>query len=570
MKKFLAILIGLTVLGGSLSSVSAADLPGEQFAIQGPEDGVPSAGVVIEDSQFIKNHFATLQSFTSANSKFGEKPTSLKNCTSYPNVECSSENFYNYKAFFGNCESDNSHDCVLGVSAKSSDGTIHKAKYVEDFPGKSEYSFTGNVAANLPDGGSAFIVEIPTLPHSKGSLYLVTVNVDGSKQFNDSKFRINDFRAGIFAVTMVTGSYNPSHPNNEVSNIPFVGQVSNQRVAHDFTTGKTSGCAQATRTRCALAWPLPTDVEFSISLKLRTKINGWIHGRLNEVSANIANAGDGDQLITVSGKPVVVPTVFEWFHLDQLPSSVKKFYENDAQFMKQGTGYGGKSWGEQTSILKDYIGYTSREFPEAIAWYSAIGDKANSTATAWSFRTIESNNLSRQCTSSSNELTGIVTTNSNMFVAAPPDFNQADQSLDYKVSSPHYLSDGSVFKGTYNLVMRSDYARCLYGFTDAPVSASVSILSSDGTAQVATTVLGERNGWLYLSANNFTFSSPTVRVKLSQQNRLPQPTPEMTTQASSPIAGSSKKTITCIKGKLTKKIIAISPKCPSGYKKKAA
>jgi hypothetical protein len=44
----------------------------------------------------------------------------------------------------------------------------------------------------------------------------------------------------------------------------------------------------------------------------------------------------------------------------------------------------------------------------------------------------------------------------------------------------------------------------------------------------------------------------------------------MTTQASSPIAGSSKKTITCIKGKLTKKIIAISPKCPSGYKKKAA
>lgn len=33
-------------------------------------------------------------------------------------------------------------------------------------------------------------------------------------------------------------------------------------------------------------------------------------------------------------------------------------------------------------------------------------------------------------------------------------------------------------------------------------------------------------------------------------------------------AASTKKTITCIKGKLTKKVTAVSPKCPSGYKKK--
>jgi hypothetical protein len=29
-----------------------------------------------------------------------------------------------------------------------------------------------------------------------------------------------------------------------------------------------------------------------------------------------------------------------------------------------------------------------------------------------------------------------------------------------------------------------------------------------------------------------------------------------------------KTTITCIKGKLTKKVTAVMPKCPSGYKKK--
>lgn len=541
------------------------DIPGEQFAIQGPADGIPSAGIVIEDSQFIKNHFASLQAFTSANSKRNDKVLTLTDCTEYGSPECGPNKFYNYKAFFGNCETSNSHDCVLSITAKSGNGTVHNAKYVEDFPGKGQYSFTGNPAANLPDAGSAFIVEMPTLPHSKGNLYLATVNIDGSKEFEDGKFKINDFRAGIFAVTLVDGSYNPSHPNTDVKNVQQIGSVTNQRVAFDNATGKISGCAQATKTRCALAWPLPTDVEFSMSLKLQTKINGWIHGRLGDVSAVIGSAPDGDQLITVTGKAVHVPSVFQWFHLDSLPASVKKFYENDPQFMKQGTGYGGTGWGTQTSILKDYINYTSYSFPEAIAWYDAIGDKANSMATAWSFRTIESGNLPQKCTSADNALTGIVTTNSNMFVAMPPDFNKVDQSLDYKVSSPHLLPDGSVFKGSYNLVMRSDYARCLYGFTNAPVAASISILSADGTSQVATSVLGERDGWIYLSANNFTFSSPTLKVKLSQE--APAKAAEIT---AAPVTKPSKKTILCTKGKSTKKVTAFNPKCPTSYKKKVA
>jgi hypothetical protein len=129
------------------------------------------------------------------------------------------------------------------------------------------------------------------------------------------------------------------------------------------------------------------------------------------------------------------------------------------------------------------------------------------------------------------------------------------------VSSPHFLPDGSVFKGKYNLVMRSDYARCLYGFTSAPVSASISILSADGSAQVATTVLGERDGWLYLSANNFTFSSPTLKVKLTQAKEESQP---QQTAAVPKV----KKSITCVKGKISKKVSAVNPKCPSGYKKK--
>jgi hypothetical protein len=124
--------------------------------------------------------------------------------------------------------------------------------------------------------------------------------------------------------------------------------------------------------------------------------------------------------------------------------------------------------------------------------------------------------------------------------------------LDYKVASPHLNSKGDVFKGTYDLLMASDVARCLYGFTSAPVRASIQIVNADGVNSVATTVVSEKDGWLKLGAYGFTFSSPTLRVKLSQDK------------------ASTKKnsTISCIKGKVTKKVTGLTPKCPKGFKKK--
>jgi hypothetical protein len=38
--------------------------------------------------------------------------------------------------------------------------------------------------------------------------------------------------------------------------------------------------------------------------------------------------------------------------------------------------------------------------------------------------------------------------------------------------------------------------------------------------------------------------------------------------ASTPVSA-VKKTITCIKGKTTKKVTGVAPKCPKGFKKKA-
>jgi NADH-quinone oxidoreductase subunit M len=70
---------------------------------------------------------------------------------------------------------------------------------------------------------------------------------------------------------------------------------------------------------------------------------------------------------------------------------------------------------------------------------------------------------------------------------------------------------------------------------------------------------------LKLGAYGFTFSSPTVRVKLTQEAALaPTPSPVATVKP----AAAKKATITCVKGKTSKKVTAVNPKCPTGYKKK--
>jgi hypothetical protein len=203
---------------------------------------------------------------------------------------------------------------------------------------------------------------------------------------------------------------------------------------------------------------------------------------------------------------------------------------------------------------------------EVRAWLDSVGDKAAYAPTVWTVKNIRSGTQFEKCMKGQESLSGIVSTNSTMYIGAPPTFNQVDQSLDYQVTAPHFLPDGTEFKGMYNLIIKSDVARCIYGFTSAPVSATISIVSSDGTNQVATTLFGERDGWMYLKANNFTFSAPTLKVKLTQE--VEKPIAVATPTPSAKPAALRKTSITCVKGKAIKKITSIKPKCPIGYKKK--
>ena len=84
----------------------------------------------------------------------------------------------------------------------------------------------------------------------------------------------------------------------------------------------------------------------------------------------------------------------------------------------------------------------------------------------------------------------------------------------------------------------------------------------------------ESNGFIKLSANGFNYSQPTIQVKLTQEKVI-EPV-ATTTNVAEPIkqAVAKKvvkkvvKTITCTKGKLTRKLSGTAPKCPAGYRTK--
>jgi hypothetical protein len=208
---------------------------------------------------------------------------------------------------------------------------------------------------------------------------------------------------------------------------------------------------------------------------------------------------------------------------------------------------------------------------EFVLWLPHVGDKATFTPTMWSFRTINSGGgITSACISGGNDVKGFVSTNATMYIDGPPDFDSNDQALEYKVAATHFDENGELFKGSYDLSIKSDAARCLYGFSSAPISAKIEVVSENGENQIAVTTVNEKNGWLYLSAKGFTFSAPTVSVKLSQEKvvEVVAPTPAPTPTPSAKPLAMKKSSITCVKGKTSKKVTAVNPTCPKGYKKK--
>ncbi|MFM6940988.1 MAG: hypothetical protein ACKOXI_03315 [Candidatus Planktophila sp.] len=547
------------------STASATDKPDEQFAVSAPPTNDRYTGINLADEVFAKNSLSLLEAMTSDGDSPESSIKSKQACRSIGEKGCEPGKYFQYSALLAHCDQLLTTDCVSKAFAIDASGREIIGNVVEAFPGVTPYTFAGDPSVGLPQGGSAFIVEFPGVSHQGGNQFLINVYLNGYRGFNEKQFQVENFHAGIFAISKVAGNCKAPDPEPNVRpDSKLRGRAVRQGGCEKGNNNSSAlACTMTSSSACALPWALPLDIDFGLTIKLHEKIRGWLHSRLSQAQASITSTSDGDQLLSIQGKPTVVPGIHAWYKKDSLPAPLKSFYSkiSETELNSQGAGWpsaDGKiingTDGLPYTILKEGFGYDEGGFKEVSAWINAASDKATYAQTFWSLRSMQSSQFDT-CMKGSDSLSGIVSTNSTMYIGAPPTFEKESQSLDYKVMSPHSLPDGEEFKGSYDLAIKSDVARCIYGFSSAPVSAKISILSSDGTTQVATTTFNERNGWMYLVARGFTFSSPTVRVKLIQEAAQVSVLPKKTT-------------IACTKGKSSKKVSAINPSCPSGWKKK--
>jgi hypothetical protein len=118
--------------------------------------------------------------------------------------------------------------------------------------------------------------------------------------------------------------------------------------------------------------------------------------------------------------------------------------------------------------------------------------------------------------------------------------------------------------------MPIETAKCLWGVDlSKAVSASVSASYPElGIAELVTTTSRVEGKFFKVSAAGFHFSAPIIKVKVVQEvSATPSPSASVTpTPSAKPVV--KKTTITCVKGKTSKKVSAVNPKCPAGYKKR--
>jgi hypothetical protein len=478
------------------------------------------------------------------------------------------------------CVEDASFACISDIWAIDATGKKTVGNYVASLPNKSAYDRGPIDSMELAAvRGTGALWNIPGVVNSGGEdNYFVSSRNNiwldkavGTPLRNVKAGYYSNISAAITPVQKLTGEYRPNKATDKRDGgVAWGSNGVSQTPTKERCAVTDTGICQVTR-------DFPSGYRFGLTLKISDKLSGWFHGRIALPSISTKPWNKGVEL-SVEAEPVKISTLNFTVPNAQIPEAVRKIIFTDKEF--------GVSGGADSSI-QTMGGLSDPDTMELMnAFLPAIGDKGSKTTGYWSFSALNAWNQPaiQKCSDGTGDLAGVVTTNALTYSAGPPTYNKESGALEYKVASPHFEASGAEASGSYDLVLKSDVARCIYGFSKAPIKAEISISSQDGQKKVATTVVNESNGWLYLSAKGFTFSSPVIQVKLTQEAPAPAPTPTPTptpiaTQAPAPVESAApaptlkpvmakKIAITCVKGKLVKKVSAVNPKCPAGYKKK--
>ena len=570
---FLSLLLSWTLLVAPSQSAENITDPNQGWSVPENTSGPGSQNGYFGERSSDDRDYSALLDVSKMKADAQEDPT----CASLDDPKCISTQNFIYYAQIPVCKSVADTNCIDSVSAINSAGKIYPGSFSRYFPEIAQNQFEGKASANLPSGGGASLFSIPGAEGPAGSTYFVSVVISGDVK-KGGLATLRSLHARIVPVQLQAKQY--SFPwclsENKLCNSGW-NKLSTTTTSSGYKWGESGssglGCAEGSvgENLCAQKEAYPADFRFALKVRLLNAPTGWMHGRMTSPEITIAKSGK-NTILTVAANPIGVPSIYKHYLWADMPTALRDNYDPaSGKYYDPSSGKyksGGEGWSNTLNGSTDYnqrawttapSPYSPTAIEELNLWLPYVNDAATVLPQFWSFRSLTQQELqgANRCFTDVSALNGIVTTNATAYSPGPPAFDKKAGDLNYRVAAPHFLPNGmDTFKGTYDLLMRSEVARCIYGFSNAPIKASISIVSSDGSPQIATTVVNETSGWLHLSAKNFEFSSPVLRVKLKQDKAAIIKTPLIKTS------------ITCVKGKVVKKISGAKPTCPAGYKKK--
>jgi hypothetical protein len=512
-----------------------------------------------------------------------EKPI----CATVNDPVCSGGFFYN--AILPQCANDADINCIADFGITDSQSNPTSAKFQRYFPSKALNAFEGSPAIGVPTGATGSVYSLPEANFGASDLYFVSVMLSGGG--NELGSDVESLDIQVFPVNYqdslhTQAEFDAGYSFFTDSTKPTPGWSNG---APGITPGVFCVANSGAERKCLQRYEFPTDKRYFLKLRMSKVPSGWLHGRIAKQDISISNSNNVSTL-SIQGEPVSVPAVYKMYRWNEMPTGLQSQYDANTGFYindpdrsnPNNSGPGGRSPGDIDPFKRNVIikpdPWSSIGMEQLKLVLPYVNDQASAVLSSWSVRTLSQGEMSgsNQCFNDRGRITGLVATNATSYSAGPPTFDTTTQSLIYKVSAPHLTDKKVVFQGTYDLSIPSDVARCIYKFSNAPIKAEISIVGADGAPKVATTTLVERNGWLRFSANGFTFSAPTIQVKMFQDPPAPTPTPtptptpvEVVTSKPTPKPTAVKRTtITCVKGKTVRKVTAVKPVCPAGFKKK--
>jgi hypothetical protein len=336
---------------------------------------------------------------------------------------------------------------------------------------------TGMYATTIPrderrnyiEGGTISLFEAPGINHAGGTAnYGVAVRLSQHYDYNLRKYVTFDMTASV---------------------IPYL------------SSNLDTTCAFRDGDACAAAVDFAEGTRVALKFRVPTTIGGWFSGRMKAPDLAVTSFAPGINTISISAQPVAVSAM-------ALVRDRKSFTSKETMWLNNNGRWGFKG-GTATGANP-----SQGDIFEFVDFYRPlVGDTAAGTDTVWNMSTRGSGGGS-YCLEDTSKVLGIVTTNALGYSGESPEFRGG--FLNYKVAGLHYQSDReTLVQGSYDLVMRSETARCLYGFSNAPLSATISV-TGGADKTIATTVVSEKNGWLKMAAYGFTFSNKTIKVKVTK------------------------------------------------------